>query len=65
MRREYDIEPVNINTRTIAKLIVDDHVDKHSDHINDDLIKKLVRSLDGQRFEPQKRLMGLSISLQR
>jgi hypothetical protein len=52
MRREYDIDPVIVNEIVITKLIIDDHVDKHVDHINDDLIKKLIRSLNGETFIP-------------
>lgn len=58
MRREYDIELLTINKKRITKLIVDGHVDKHSDHINDDLIKKLIRYLDGELFEPTKEVDG-------
>jgi hypothetical protein len=58
MRREYDIEPITINSKTITKLIVDDHVDKHADHINDELIIKLIRSLNDQRYEPIKESEG-------
>jgi hypothetical protein len=54
MRREYDIEPLCINKITINKLIIDGHLDKHSDHIDDELVKKLIRALDGQRVEPAK-----------
>ena len=39
MRREYSIDPITINGKTIRKLIIDPHVDKHADHISDDLIK--------------------------
>ena len=58
MRREYDIEPLNINKIFINKLIVDGHLDKHSDHIDDELIKKIIRSLDGQRVDPAKEADG-------
>ena len=46
VRREYDIEPISINGILITRLMIDPHVDKHSDHINDDLIKEIIRYLD-------------------
>jgi hypothetical protein len=58
MRREYDIEPITINSKSFSRLIIDNHVDKHSDHINDDLIKKLIRTLDNERLEPVKEVNG-------
>lgn len=39
-------------------MIVDDHIDKHADHIDDVLIKRLVTYLDGGRFEPTKENSG-------
>lgn len=51
-RREYDIELILVNGLPITKLIIDSHVDKHSDHINDDLIKLIVRSLDRENHVP-------------
>ena len=56
MRREYDIEP--LNKIIFSKLVIDGHLDKHSDHIDDELIKKLIRSLDGQRVDPAKEADG-------
>ncbi len=52
MRREYEIDPLHVNGLLITKLIVDPHVDKHSDHINDDLIKSIVRHLDKEKHVP-------------
>ena len=50
-RREYNIEPITINRLTIYTVIVDPHYEeKHAEHIDDALILKLVRKLDG-RFE--------------
>lgn len=52
MRREYEIPSLCINGLIITKLIIDDHVDKHSDHITDELIINLVRSLHMESQEP-------------
>lgn len=52
MRREYQIPPLYINGLIITKLIIDPHVDKHSDHIDDELIKKIVRRLDQEGHIP-------------
>ncbi|MDE0119008.1 MAG: hypothetical protein OXM55_03245 [Bdellovibrionales bacterium] len=60
MRRKYNIDPIIINGKVIKKLIIDPHVDKHADHINDDLIKKMVRQLDEGIFLSEKELDGFS-----
>ena len=60
MRREYSIDPITINGKIIKKLVIDPHVDKHADHISDDLIKKMVRQLDGGVFHSEKELDGFS-----
>ncbi len=52
MRREYEIDPLFVNGLLITKLIIDPHVDKHSDHVNDDLIKCIVRHLDKEKHVP-------------
>jgi hypothetical protein len=50
-RREYDIEPILINGRSINKIVIDPHYEeKHADDIDDKLIIELVKKLDG-RFE--------------
>ena len=54
MRRTYKIKALKINGKQINKLIVDPHVDKHQDHINDEKIKKIVASLDGGQYVPVK-----------
>ncbi|GEM_PF-1637497 len=54
-RRSYDLSsPILINDRKIIKVIIDPHVDKHSDHINDELILDLVRLLDGRNYSSVK-----------
>ena len=60
MRREYEIESLLINNRLIKKLIIDPHVDKHSDHIDDELIKNIVASLSGGQYCPVKEEHGFS-----
>jgi hypothetical protein len=42
-RRAYKIKPVVINK---VEVVIDPHVDKHSDHIKDELILELVATLD-------------------
>jgi hypothetical protein len=52
VKREYEIKPLMVNNRVVSKLIIDSHVDKHADHIDDDLIKLVVRCLDGEVYLP-------------
>jgi hypothetical protein len=54
-RREYDIRPFLVNDIIISKLIIDLHVDKHSDHVSDDLVKKLICHLEGKILFPVSR----------
>ncbi|MCF8058786.1 MAG: hypothetical protein K9K67_05795 [Bacteriovoracaceae bacterium] len=55
IRRSYDLSPpILINDRKIVKVVIDPHVDKHSDHINDELILDLVRLLDGRNYSSVK-----------
>lgn len=50
-RREYKIDPILVNNIIYTEVIIDPHYEeKHSDHINDELILKLVEKLNG-RFE--------------
>lgn len=51
-RREYLVLKLVVNGIRIRKVIIDDHVNKHSDHIDDALILKIVVVLDGQDFKP-------------
>lgn len=53
-RREYLIHPICVNGVLIKVLIIDTHLDKHSDHMNDQLVQVLVRKLHGEYFEPVK-----------
>jgi hypothetical protein len=53
-RREYPISIV-INRRRIHKVIIDPHYEeKHADSINDTIILKLVKTLDGEIIEPDQ-----------
>ena len=50
-RRTYKIGPIVVNGRICSEVIIDSHYEeKHSDHINDELILQLVQRLNG-RFE--------------
>ncbi len=51
-RREYDIDIV-VNRRRITKVIIDSHYEnKHSATIDDQIVLKLVKTLDGEIIEP-------------
>ena len=50
-RRVYEIKTLYINRLFITKVIIDPHVDKHSDHINDELILKIIRELHCKNYE--------------
>jgi hypothetical protein len=52
MLREYQIEPLLINGNMIQNLKISDHIDKHSDHIDDPLVIQIIRDLNGQDFIP-------------
>jgi len=50
-RRSYDIDPIHVNGTIVVRVVIDPHYEeKHLDHIDDSLLLKLVRKLDG-RFE--------------
>lgn len=44
-RRSYKITPVKINDYIVDEIIIDPHVDKHNDHIDNELILELVQTL--------------------
>lgn len=56
MRRQYSIPALEINGNLYFKLVIDPHVDKHSDHINDELIQILVKELKRLKQLPFKRI---------
>lgn len=60
LRREYIIPAVRINEKVFRVLIIDTHLDKHSDHMNDGLVQRLVRHLNGERFLPMSSSKGYS-----
>lgn len=60
MRRQFKIDPITVNNKEIGLVVIDPHVDKHSDHINDDLVLKVVRLLDGESFLPKSIKDGFS-----
>ena len=50
-RREYDVQ-LEVNGRAISKVIIDPHYEvHHSSSLNDQIILRLVRSLNGKEFE--------------
>lgn len=52
-RRTYPVL-ININDRTILKVIIDSHYEiKHKESIDDITILKLVQTLDGKTFVPE------------
>lgn len=52
-RREYGIR-ITVNGRKISKVIIDPHYEaRHSASIDDQLILRLVRQLDGRFFETE------------
>ncbi len=52
-QHEYSIEPITVNGIQISRVVIDEHYKhKHSDHINDHLILKLVAKLDGRKEAP-------------
>lgn len=54
MRREHLIPHIKVNGIVIEKIIIDEHVDKHADHIDDFLILKIVAKLDSREFKSVK-----------
>ena len=53
-RRSYKIDSILVNGETYSEVIIDPHYEeKHSEHINDELILALVRRLDGRRELPK------------
>ena len=53
-RRTYKIEPIVVNGIKIVQVVIDSHYEeKHQGHMNDSLILKLVKELDGRRELPE------------
>ena len=56
MQQRYEINPIVVNGITITHVVIDMHYKaKHSDHMNDDLILRLVNELSGRREIPETR----------
>jgi len=55
-RRKYKIKSITVNRRHIHEVIIDPHYeDKHGDSIDDQLILRLVKKLDGRLELPVER----------
>jgi len=53
-QRIYKIEPIFVNGIKIVQVVIDPHYEeKHQDHMNDALILKLVKTLDGRYELPE------------
>lgn len=51
-RREYSVR-LNINGRSLEKVVIDPHYEeKHADSVTDETILALVKQLDGKTFGP-------------
>ena len=58
-RRVYKAEErLIVNNRLVAEIVIDPHVDKHKDHIDDELIISLVNLLNGRVFEAETKSDG-------
>jgi hypothetical protein len=51
---------IHVNEILVSEVIIDYHVDKHKDHITDELILSLVELLDGRTYAPAKVQDGFS-----
>lgn len=49
-----------VNELQITEVVIDSHVDKHSDHISDELILSLVKLLDGNNYIPASEKEGFN-----
>jgi hypothetical protein len=59
IRRTHRIDPITINGIRVVQVIIDPHYEiKHSDHIDDALILRLVQKLNG-RFELPESISGV------
>lgn len=53
-QQRHNIKPIVVNGIRVAQVVIDLHYqEKHSDHMNDDLILRLVKELDGRRELPE------------
>ena len=52
-RRDYPIS-IKVNNKAIARVVIDSHYEaKHKDSVDDQIILKLVKLLDGKTFTPE------------
>lgn len=53
-RRKIPIEPIVVNRVKVTSVIIDPHYeDKHGEHINDELIIRLIKKLDNRIEVPE------------
>ncbi len=53
-QRSYKIAPITVNGIKIVRVIIDNHYrENHAEHMNDELILKLVIELDGRKELPE------------
>ncbi len=65
-RRKYTLnKSIKVNEILITEIIIDSHVDKHKDHVTDELILSLVELLDGRTYSPVKVQDGFSYFVSR
>ncbi|MCK5883599.1 MAG: hypothetical protein KAG61_07920 [Bacteriovoracaceae bacterium] len=65
-RRKYTLnKSIKVNETLISEVIIDSHVDKHKDHVTDELIISLVELLDGRTYSPAKVQDGFSYFVSR
>jgi hypothetical protein len=52
-RRKYILSrSINVNKLIVTEVVIDSHVDKHGDHISDELVIELVNLLDDKEYDP-------------
>ena len=60
-RREYTIDPIIVNKRPIHSIVIDSHYEeKHGNHIDDELVLRLVSKLDGRIEAPEDKDEGFA-----
>lgn len=53
-QQRYDIDPITVNGIEIVQVVIDQHYqEKHSDHMDDELVLRLVKELDGRKEVPE------------
>ena len=60
-RRNYTLDKaLSVNGIVINEVIIDSHVDKHNDHMDDNLILSLVTLLDGKTYKSKSHQDGFN-----